>query len=233
MRLKFVTLIFLVLVIGAGIYSSRSFDFLGKDQGMTVAISNSSEKRSSVLLDVPFTSQTLLGNWNDLRQQEGCEEASVLMSIQWAKGEILSPIKAEKEIIAISEYQLKNYGYFQDTSVEDTVDRIFKGYFKYENVSVKQDIGLNDIKSELLKGNLVIAPVNGQKLNANYIRHMLVIIGHDQETREFIVNDPGLINGARLHLAENVMLNAIRDYVSGYYEPVKEERKNIIIVSRS
>lgn len=190
-----------------------------------------------VLLDnVPFTRQAPFGNWADERQQDGCEEASVLMAVRWANGQSLTLKEAEKEILAISDFELVQYGGFHDTSVADTVARIFVGYFHFNNAEARYGVSSNDIISELQKGNLVIVPANGQKLNnPNFtypgpIHHMLVIRGYDPKTDEFITNDPGTRLGEMYKYPVSTMMNAIYDYVTGHNEPVPKIIKAMIVV---
>lgn len=189
-----------------------------------------------VLFDVPFTPQAVFGNWDDVRQSNACEEASALMAMRWVEGRNLPLVEAEREVIAISNFELEKYGHFHDTSVEDTVTRIFKDYFKYEGVSVRYNIGVDDIKSELDRGNLVIVPSDGRKLGNPYYTqpgpplHMLVIRGYDDATREFITNDPGTKRGEAYRYDYRVFENAIADYPSGYNEPGSREKTAMIIV---
>ncbi len=191
-----------------------------------------------VLLDVPFTPQAPFGNWSDIRQQSGCEEAAALMAMRWVKGKSLTLEEAEKEIIAISDFELKTYGHFHDTSAEDLVARIFKGYFKYNNVEVRYDIKATDIRSELDKGNLVLVPANGQKLNNPYykapgpLEHMLIIRGYDSKTGEFITNDSGTKKGELYRYSEDIVMEAIYDYPTGYHEPVNGIKKVMIVVKK-
>lgn len=192
----------------------------------------------SMRQSVPFTSQAPAGNWSDARQQNACEEASALMVMRWVQWEELSAEGAEKEIIAISEYELNSYGDFHDTSAKDTVERIFKGYFDYQNVTVQYDIGARDIKKELVKGNLVIVPVNGQILkNPHYTspgpaEHMVVAVGYDEVKKEFIVHDPGTRFGENFRYSYAALEAALQDYETGYHEPITEKRTAMIVVYR-
>lgn len=202
----------------------------------TKQIKQTSPNRSVAALNVPFTPQAPFGNWKDPRQQDGCEEASALMAMRWVFGKGLTLEEAEKEILAISDYELENYGSFHDTSVRDTVGRIFKGYFKYNNVEAKYNITANDIKSELNKGNLIVVPANGQKLKNPYYtppgpeRHMLVVRGYDSDANEFITNDPGTKRGELFRYPASVLMEAIYDYPTGHKEPVREITKAMIVV---
>ena len=192
----------------------------------------------SILLEVPFTSQAPFGNWDNDIFQAACEEASILMAMRWVRGEALSKEEAEKEIRAISEFELKTYGDFHDRSALDTA-QLIKDYFNYENIEALENIKPDDIKKELLKGNLVIAPINGQKLNNPFytrpgpVEHMLVIIGYDSQTKEFITNDPGTKHGQKYRYPETILEAALRDYKTGYHEPIEEIKKAMIVVKQS
>lgn len=203
------------------------------------AISDSPEQTTfpkKVLFDVPFTAQAVFGNWDDDRQSDGCEEASALMAMRWVDGKPLPLTEAESEIIAMSDFELEKYGYFHDTSAKDTMERIFKDYFKYSGVLVRYDIGTNDIKHELYRGNLVIVPLDGRKLGNPYYTqpgppaHMLVIRGYDDITGEFITNDPGTKRGEAYRYDYQVLENALADYASGYKEFGSRTETAMIVV---
>lgn len=192
-----------------------------------------------ILIEVPFTSQAPLGKWSDPRQKYGCEEASVLMAMTWVNGIAeLSPQGSEKEIIAISDYEMVKYGTHLDTSAEDTVRWIFNDYFKNNNVKVKYGVDVKDIKNELLKGNIALVPVNGQKLKNPFytppgpIEHMIVVIGHDGVTGEFITNDPGTKRGKNLRYKEDVLNNALMDYPTSIGGAEQKTGAAMIVVSR-
>ncbi len=191
-----------------------------------------------VKLDVPFVSQAPFGEWSDPYQQNGCEEASAIMAVHWAKGIDLPLQEAKEEIIAISDWQNKQYGIYQDTSAYDTVKRIFKEYLKYQKVEVVDNINSKDVINELVKGNLVIVPANGRVLNnpsfkpPGPVAHMLVIIGYDYLTEEFITNEPGINYGKDYRYDADVMFEAFRDYPTGNYEPINTDVKTMIIVRK-
>ncbi len=191
-----------------------------------------------ILLNVSFTAQAPFGEWSDQRQQDGCEEASALMAVRWARGQSLTLQQAKVEILAISDFEQEKYGSYHDTSVADTISRIFKDYFKFNNVTAKYNIDENDIIDELEKGNLVVVPANGQKLkNPNFTppgpeRHMLVIKGYDPVKKQFITNDPGTRQGQSYRYSVTTMMAAIYDYKTGYHEPVTEIVKAMIVVHK-
>lgn len=217
------------LIISALIFSSVSFYFPS-------VLAGNNDPKAIIELRVPFTSQAPFGNWKDQRQQDGCEEASVLMAMRWARNRSLTKEQAEKAILGMAEFEQKFYNNYHDTSVKDTLQRLIKGYAKYEKAKTVYDIGTGDIVRELEKGRLVIIPANGQKLqNSNFTRpgperHNLVVKGYDYEKKEFITNDPGTRRGEGYRYKEKILFDSIIDYPTGRHAPIKEERKAMIVV---
>lgn len=193
-------------------------------------------ERPKMVESMPFSPQAPFGEWDNPIYQDGCEEAAVLMSIKWARGEGMSFESAAQEIRKMALWQEKEYGYYQDTSVDDTVERIIKGYFGYDKVEIKKDVVLDDITGELKKGRVVIVPTDGQLLGNPYYtppgpeRHNLVIYAYDEDTDEFIVNDPGTKRGEGYRYGADTLYMAIRDYPSGYHESILKIEKNVIII---
>lgn len=199
-------------------------------------VTEQENNKSYFIESVPFTTQAPFANWQDSRQQDGCEEASALMAVKWAKNESLSNQEALDEIIGSSDYTLKKYGEYRDISSKDTVDWILKDYFDYDKVALKYNIEIKDIIYELSQGNLLIAPMNGQIMHNPYFtppgppRHMIVILGYNEEKDVFITHDPGTRHGENYEYDAQILFNSIRDYPTGYHESIDEIEKNIIVV---
>jgi hypothetical protein len=195
-------------------------------------------KKITILLDVPFVTQAPLGEWSDSKQQDGCEETAVLMAMAWVKGEKLSPQSAKKDIVAMADWQTKNYGNFVDTNAQDTADRLIKGYFKYDKVKVVEFKKVDQITEALKSGQLVLVPTNGRKLkNPNYkqpgpLTHMLVVRGYDGVSDEFITNDSGTRKGELYRYPTVRIFEAAQDYPTGDHEPIVNNNKSLIIVSK-
>lgn len=189
----------------------------------------------NVLVPVPFTTQAPFGDWSEEIFQDGCEEANILMAVRWARKVTLTPEEAHDEIVAISSFEKKEIGDFRDASIADTA-KVMGDYFSFTNFLVKNNVSKLDIINELLRGNIVIAPMNGQKLGNPFytppgpINHMLTIIGYDAARKEFIVNDSGTKRGSKYRYAEDVLYNSLRDYPTGFQEENIKEEKNIIVI---
>lgn len=191
--------------------------------------------------DVPFTSQAPLAEWDDQRQQDGCEEASALMAVMWARGEeVLTTREARSTLLEISDFELKSFGTFRDTDVHDTATRILSGYFDFDDYVIRDDVVLDDIIQVLMQGNIVLLPMDGQKLgNPNFTppgpdRHMLVVVGYDPTAEEFITNDPGTRNGENYRYAQDVLFGAIRQYPTGDHIALDSTlpQKSMIVIGR-
>lgn len=189
-----------------------------------------------ILQDVPFTPQAPFGGWKDQRQEDGCEEAAALMAVKWARGEKLTREEALEKIIGSSDYTQKKFQEYRDISASDAIDWIIKDYFKYQKAALISDASLARIIEELDKGNIILAPMNGQILHNPYFvppgppNHMLVIRGYDPEKKIFITNDPGTRRGELYSYDAQVLYEAIRAYPTGYHELIEKIRKDVIVV---
>jgi len=169
---------------------------------------------SQINLDVPFTCQAPYANW-DYAHEEACEEASVLMAAYYLKNKkISSPQEAEKEILALQDYQRKLFGFYESTTAEQTAQLIEKYYGL--QAEVKYKISLEDIKREVALGYPVILPCAGRLLpNPNFRRpgpiyHMLVVRGYTPS--KIITNDPGTRKGKEFTYLYQDLYKAIANW---------------------
>lgn len=194
------------------------------------------ETPESVLHDVPFVVQAPFAEWNDRRQHEACEEASVYMALKWVRNEGVDLAEARDEFIAASDWQRERFGYYHDTSAEDTLERLIKTYYSYANADLHYDITVEDIKTVLRSGRIALTPVNGRALGNPFfappgpLRHMLVVIGYDADTDEFITHDPGTRRGANMRYSAARLQDSLGDYASGVYAPLPSLRRTAMIV---
>lgn len=191
-----------------------------------------------VIQTVPFVAQAPFGNWADPRQQDGCEEASVLMAAHWLKGtKTLSQQQSLNELLQLSAFGEQNYGTYHDTSIRDTA-RFFEDYYNHDAVEILSDADIDTILDNLQAGHLVIAPTNGRLLqNPNFTApgpeyHMLVIIGFDSVKKEFITNDPGTRQGTSYRYPYQRLYEAIADYDTGQHIPRSGIEKTILVVQK-
>ncbi|OGZ35899.1 MAG: hypothetical protein A2V60_01170 [Candidatus Portnoybacteria bacterium RIFCSPHIGHO2_01_FULL_39_19] len=191
-----------------------------------------------LLLDVPFLAQAPFGQWSDPIYQNACEEAALLMAILWINGiKSISKEEATLELKKFADFEIEKYSNFYDHSMADT-GQLMRDYFGYDNIEYRENIVAEDIINQLLNGNLVIVPINGQILKNPFytppgpVEHMLLIIGYDWTTEEFITNDAGTRQGEKYRYNQAVLWEAIRDYPTGYKEPITEINKVMLVIKK-
>jgi hypothetical protein len=205
----------------------------------TPAPASTTEKlpQSALISGVPFTAQAPFGDWQDPKEQHGCEEASLTMAAYWISGKALTGDVALREIIAISDFEQAKYGNYYDTSSADTL-KLLEDYYGFKNAQVRSGITADDIKSELAKGSLVVMAIDGTKLgNPHYTppgpeRHQLVVIGYDDVKKQFVTNDPGTRYGKAYRYDYDVFMAAVRDYKTGFDVPFDGVVKTMIVIGK-
>jgi len=225
------------------IVSAASSSIVSSSESMPVELKPEAVKikgaSSSLINHIPFTSQAPLGEWSDERQQDACEEASVLMAMAWVKSKnnVVSQEEWRRQILDLVDFENEKYGEHRDVSLDDVVSWIFNDYFNYDGVMIKAAASPEDILSELERGHLVLIPANGQALKNPHFtspgpeRHMLLVTGYDYQTKEFVTNDPGTRYGGNYRYDSGVLFNAIRPYLTGNKLPFPSvlARKMIVV----
>lgn len=187
--------------------------------------------------DVPFTVQAPSGQWGDPIFQDACEEASLIMAHAWVSGGVLTAAGVTAEIRTLAALQKKVFGHSVDTSIQDTA-WLLEAHFGIMTDSVRADVTIEDIREALAAHELVIVPTDGRLLkNPNFTspgptRHMLVIVGYDMVTGEFIVNDPGTRRGEGYRYPEAVLYEAILDYPTGEHVEATSTDKVMLVVGQ-
>lgn len=215
----------------------ESKNFISEVKAKKVENSKLPEKKK-IGQKVPFLVQAPSAQWDDEHYQDACEEASMLIANLWLKDQDApSKSETEKMLEELFEAEKSFFGDSLDISATDTA-KFFQEHFKH-SVSVVENVTLFDLYNFLEKGNIVIAPMDGRKLNNSYFsgggpeRHMLVITGYDLENKEFIVNDPGFRKGEEYRYKVDVLYNAIRDYETGNKKPISGIKKNVIVIKKN
>ncbi len=186
---------------------------------------------ASLNLDVPFTSQAPLGNWNETFK-EGCEEASIMMIDRFYNQQsFTSPETTENEILKMVAWQKNYFGGHYDLTISQTAEMI-KNYLGYNKAEVIDNPTVEQIKEHLNQQHPVIVPAAGQELgNPNFRRpgpiyHMLVIKGYTAD--KFITNDPGTRHGADYVYAYQTVMAAMHDWNNG--DDIRQGAPRIIVI---
>jgi hypothetical protein len=196
----------------------------------------------SVILNVPYVMQAPLGDWSDRRQQYGCEEAAIVMAMAWVREAVNSPTdvifkdEAVRDIVNMSEYERVIYGFYEDTSAQDTA-RLMREFYLYPDVEVKENISTEDIKMELSKNRVVLLPLNTRLTGLSVyrngpIRHMVIAVGYDDKNDEIIVHDPIFRNGEYFWMPASSLSAALWNYSSGNQRPLPPRTTALISVGK-
>jgi uncharacterized protein YvpB len=181
-----------------------------------------------VLLDLPFTTQAPLANWDPIHE-ETCEEASLLMVWQYKNKTTFGTTQnKDKELLEMVAFEnSRSYG-ASITLAE--LDQIAKDYLDLRSGRIVKDVSLDDIKREIASGRPVILPAAGKLLqNPNFrnggpVYHMLVIRGYDE--KGFITNDPGTRKGENYRYSFDTIMNSLHDWNSS---DIQKGEKNILV----
>lgn len=167
-------------------------------------------------LGVAFTSQAPEKDWRE-PWQNACEETSVLM-VDYFYNDIrrVDVETAKEDILHI--FNVKEYLFEEslDESASLIVELINEMSLKWQARLVKNP-SIDNVITEISQGRPVIMPLYARELNNTYYigngpdYHMLVIVGYDLDSREFIVNDPGTQFGEGLKFDFDVMMDALHD----------------------
>ncbi len=239
--------IIIAVIGGVFIYEGQPSDVPGFTQTPTLSIKPgiSSPKPSAtqpsitnsatLSLKVPFTPQAPTGNWDQLHN-EACEEASAIMAAAYFSGDTRTKIPAtevEEEITNLVNWQQNNFGYYLDTTAEETAEMI-RGFYNL-NAKIVADYTEKDIKDALNANKIPIIVAAGRKLgNPNYrqpgpIYHMLVVRGYT--TTKIITNDPGTRNGESYLYSFTTLKNASADW-DHTTDTIDESKSVMIVVSK-
>ncbi|MFA5187839.1 MAG: C39 family peptidase [Patescibacteria group bacterium] len=176
---------------------------------------------NSVILAVPYINESPDGNWTGY-WKNACEEASIAMVENFYLGKQTVSTKDAMDFMNnLFTIENKIFGSNTNTDAKQTV-QLINDYSSYKAV-IKEAPTVEDIKSELQQNRPVIVPLYGFDLHNKNIPfvpaprgtsyHMIVIIGYDDTTKEFITNDDGdNKQGASHHYGYDLLMNAIHDW---------------------
>lgn len=184
-----------------------------------------------IFIKVPFTSQAPFANWDE-KHEEACEETSLIMLKYYLDKKPLTPEIADREILRMIDFEIKNLGHFEDSNAAEMA-KIAAEFCGIENTKIIYDFKKDDIKKYLAEGKPIIVPAAGRLLgNPNYkqpgpLYHALILVGYEGDM--IISNDPGTRKGESYRYNLNILYNAIHDF-PGQKEEIEKGRKAMIVL---
>ncbi len=191
--------------------------------------------------DVPFTSQAPFSEWSDILYQEGCEEAAAIMAVAWARGKTaISPEDANTQILSIAEFEQREFWTHIHASIYD-IATTMSDYLWFSDHTIVENISKSELIQYLRDRHIVMVPTSGRDLQNIYYtppgprNHIILIIGYDPISNEFITNDSGTKNGASYRYNEDLLFDAIGYYTTSATDSgslVDTTRKSAIIITK-
>jgi len=172
---------------------------------------------ASVLIKVPYTSQSPFNQWGAGNvHEEYCEAAALLMVGRYfTQKDIVSKTDADQamaQIVGVERTMFPGVLDLPLTSIGSVGTRL------YGLTPTVTPVGLDAIERNLAAGRPVIIPVmthgaNGQKISSHYgamnVYHVIVLIGYDNTKGVLYSNDAGFFEGQNWPYTWNTLSTAI------------------------
>jgi len=174
---------------------------------------------AATILNVPFTTQAPQNQWRLQPFKDACEEASIIMVNAYYQKKKLTKTSVRAEILNLVAYEMKSFGFHKDTNAGMTVK--LANERSLFSARLVENAYIDDIRAEIDAGHPVIFHAFSPSLRNPHFKapmnpyHVFVIIGYDDDSREFIVHDPGTTFGNKYRYSMDSLMEANHDWVPG------------------
>lgn len=187
------------------------------------------------LIKTAFVEQSPEKNW-DQPWQDACEEASLLtVDFYYKNKSSSSEIIRDSILNMLSFEETRNYTSDMNISQMAIVGQDYLGY----KSQIIENPTIDQIKKYINQDIPIIITANGKTLyqeNKHFksggpYYHSLVILGFDEDKKQFIVHDVGTQFGAYFHYSYSLLLESIHDFPSsGQKEDINDGQKRVLIL---
>lgn len=187
------------------------------------------------LIKTAFIQQAPEHNWSQ-PWQDACEEAALLTVDYYYKNQNPSVVQTKNAILNMISFEDKqNWGI--DINVSQ-MSIIASDYLSYKTKTIDNPT-IEDIKRYVTQNIPVIVPANGKVLfqenhffsNGGPLYHNVVVLGYDDNKKQFIVHDVGTQHGAYFHYSYGLLMDSIHDFPnSGRLEDINNGAKRILVL---
>jgi uncharacterized protein YvpB len=176
-------------------------------------------KLTEVVLAVPYTNEAPDDNWTG-PWKNACEEASITMAEKYYLGKKLIGMTEAKNFMWLL-FEKQNYLFGSNADADALrTTKLINNYTSFGAV-IKDKPTIDEIKTELQQKRPVISLHYGFNLKNKNIPflatgssyHMMIIIGYDDENKEFITNDPGdRVEGQNHRYSYDLFMKTLHDF---------------------
>lgn len=187
----------------------------------------------SVYIYTPYYSQAPDNNrklpWSML-----CSEANLVLAAYAVQDKELSKQQFKEEMLAMIPIQEKSFGTYFSIPMRDLKGLYDTMYPQAGNARILENPSIDDMKSELAKGNLIIAPTAGKLLHNRFfvngwpVFHTILIVWYDE--KYFYVNEVGMSNGKNFKYTHDTVMYAMHDFVKG---DVTQWAKLVMVIEKN
>ena len=187
------------------------------------------------LIKTSFVEQAPEKNW-DQPWQDACEEASILTVDFYYQNKTTFPEITRNAILDMISFE-ETQNFTKDMNITQMAI-VSEKYLNYQT-KVIDNPTIEDIKKYLNQNIPVIITANGKTLfkeNSHFksggpYYHSLVILGYDDDKKQFIVHDVGTQFGSYFHYSYSLLMESIHDFpVSGHKEDINDGQKRVLIL---
>ena len=212
----YIIILFLLVVFGFLLFKIEKYKQENKNLSDQITII---QQPTQLILDVPYINEAPDGNFSG-NWKNACEEASIAMVEKYYLGEKSVSIEEAKNYMQnLFDIEDRLYNTNASSDAARTAE-IINNYTLFK-ATVKDNPTITDIKKQIVKNRPVISLHYGFDLknkdipfaiNGSYY-HMLVIVGYDDATKEFVTNDDGdMKNGKNHRYGYDLFMNSLHDY---------------------
>jgi len=188
------------------------------------------------LIEAAFVQQAPEKNW-DQPWQDACEEAS-LVTVDYFYKNIKSITTTENRDAILKMIEFENQqGFTHDINIEQ-MNLVAQKYLGYQTKIIENPT-IEDLKKYLVQNIPIVVTANGKTLyeeNKHFnsggpYYHSLVILGYDDNKKQFIVHDVGTKAGAYFKYSYILLMESIHDFPqSGKKEDIDNGPKRVLIL---
>ena len=182
-----------------------------------------------------FIPQSPEKNWDE-PWQDACEEAAILTVQYYYANQTPNTPQIVADLKTLFQTET-DFGFTSDVNTTQMATVSAKLFNNKSEIITKPTI--ETIKSYIFRNIPVIVPSNGKTLfqeNSHFKAggpwyHNLVILGYDDDKKQFIVHDVGTQFGAYFHYSYGLILKANHDFPkSGKKEDIDQGDQNMLIL---
>ncbi|MDD4027413.1 MAG: C39 family peptidase [Candidatus Shapirobacteria bacterium] len=187
------------------------------------------------LIKTAFVPQAPEKNW-DQPWQDACEEASLLTVDFYYKNKTTTSENTRDAILNMISFE-ETQNFTKDMNIAQMAT-VGEKYLKYQPKIIDNPT-VEDIKKYLTQDIPIIVTANGKTLyqeNKHFksggpYYHSLVILGYDDDKKQFIVHDVGTQFGAYFRYSYSLLVESIHDFpVSGNKEDINKGEKRVLVL---